>query len=56
MTFDRDAAARKRSHHPGVGDLSLLHEVLQLGEDGQRLTVYQAPPGTADYDALTCCR
>jgi hypothetical protein len=43
----------KTFHHPAVGDLSLHHEVLRVGEGGQRLAVYQAPPGTPDYDALT---
>jgi transcriptional regulator with XRE-family HTH domain len=43
----------KRFHHPVVGDLALMHEVLQLPGDGQRLAIYQAAPGTAGHDALT---
>jgi transcriptional regulator with XRE-family HTH domain len=41
----------KAFHHPEVGDLTLGFEVLNL-EDGLRLSVYQAEPGTADHDAL----
>lgn len=41
----------KSFHHSTVGDLTLHHEVLRV-EHGQRLTVYLAPDGTADHDAL----
>jgi hypothetical protein len=34
-----------------VGTITLSYEVLQLG-DGQRISVYQAAPGSADEDAL----
>jgi transcriptional regulator with XRE-family HTH domain len=43
----------KTFHHPVVGTLTLQHEVLRLSEEGQRLAVYQAPPGSPDHDALT---
>lgn len=56
--WHRHDAARRRGgqktfRHPVVGTLTLHHEVLRLGEGGQRLTVYQAAPGTPDHDALT---
>jgi len=41
----------KAFHHPGVGDFTLGFEVLDL-EDGLRLSILQAEPGTADHDAL----
>jgi transcriptional regulator with XRE-family HTH domain len=43
----------KTFHHPLVGDLTLQHEVLRLSDEGQRLAIYQAPPGSPDHDALT---
>ncbi len=43
----------KTFHHPAVGTLSLQHEVLHLSDEGQRLSIYQAPPDTPDYQALT---
>jgi transcriptional regulator with XRE-family HTH domain len=42
----------KTFHHPGVGAITLQHEVLHLADEGQRLSIYQAAPGTADHDAL----
>jgi transcriptional regulator with XRE-family HTH domain len=44
---------QKAFHHPAVGDLTLEYEVLHLGDDGQRLTIYQAVRGTSDHDAMT---
>jgi len=41
----------KAFHHPEVGDFTLSYEVLNL-EDGLRLSILQAEPGTADHDAL----
>jgi transcriptional regulator with XRE-family HTH domain len=41
----------KKFHHPEVGNFTLGFEVLHL-EDGLRLSVYQAAPGTPDHDAL----
>jgi transcriptional regulator with XRE-family HTH domain len=43
---------RKAFRHPRVGEFTLTTEVLYL-EDGQRMTLYQARPGTRDHDALT---
>lgn len=43
----------KTFHHPDTGTLTLHHEVLQLTDEGQRLAIYQATPGTPDHDALT---
>ncbi|MCP2339925.1 helix-turn-helix transcriptional regulator [Actinomadura rupiterrae] len=43
---------RKTFRHPRVGDLTLDFEVLHLGEDRQRMTIYQAEPGTPDHDAM----
>ena len=42
----------KPFRHPRVGEFTLTYEVLYLA-DGQRMTVYQAEPGTRDHDALT---
>ena len=41
----------KAFHHPEVGDFTLGFEVLNL-DDGLRLSILQAEPGTADHDAL----
>ena len=44
----------KRIHHPLVGDLTLDFDTLDLvADDGQRLSVYTAPPGSPDLDPLT---
>jgi hypothetical protein len=42
----------KTFQHPTVGKLTLTFEVLHLGDDGQRISVYQAAPGSTDQDAL----
>ena len=42
----------KHFRHPAVGDLALVTEVLRFGDDGQRMTVYQAEPGSADETVL----
>lgn len=42
----------KPFRHPRIGDLTLTNEVLYL-PDGQRMSVYQAEPGSRDHDALT---
>lgn len=41
----------KTFQHPEVGNLTLGFEVLNL-DDGRRLSIFQAEPGTADHDAL----
>jgi transcriptional regulator with XRE-family HTH domain len=41
----------KTFRHPQVGTITLAYEVLQLG-DSQRVSVYQATPGSTDQDAL----
>ena len=41
----------KTFRHPQVGPLTLSYEVLHLSE-GQRISVYQAAPGSTDQDAL----
>lgn len=43
---------RKVFHHPIAGDMTLWHEVLRLSDNGQRLGIYQAPPGSPDHGAL----
>jgi hypothetical protein len=44
---------RKRLHHPVVGDLELVYEVLALPTDpGLSLVVYGAEPGSASQDGL----
>ena len=42
----------KPFRHPRVGEFTLTTEALYLA-DGQRMTVYQAEPGSRDHDALT---
>jgi transcriptional regulator with XRE-family HTH domain len=42
----------KTFRHPRVGTMTLTYEVLRLGDDGQRISVYQAEPGSTDQDAL----
>jgi transcriptional regulator with XRE-family HTH domain len=42
----------KPFRHPQVGEFTLTNEVLYLA-DGQRMSVYQAEPGSRDHDALT---
>lgn len=41
----------KRFRHPQAGEFTLTYEVLYLA-DGQRMTVYQAEPGSRGHDAL----
>ncbi|MEU6749713.1 helix-turn-helix transcriptional regulator [Spirillospora sp. NPDC046719] len=43
---------RKTFHHPRVGTFTLDFEVLHLDADRQRMSVYQAEPGTPDHDAM----
>jgi transcriptional regulator with XRE-family HTH domain len=43
---------RRPFRHPRVGEFTLTTEVLYL-ENGQRMTIYQARPGTRDHDAMT---
>lgn len=38
--------------HPVIGPLTLANEVLATADDGQRMLIYQAAPGTAEHDAL----
>ena len=43
----------KRFHHPVVGDLTLTFEALDLAaDDGLRMSVYSAEPGTPSDDAI----
>jgi transcriptional regulator with XRE-family HTH domain len=42
----------KQFRHPQVGELTLTNEALYLA-DGQRISIYQAEPGSRDHDALT---
>jgi transcriptional regulator with XRE-family HTH domain len=41
----------KTFRHPKVGTLTLTYEVLQISER-QRISIYQAAPGSPDHDAL----
>ena len=43
----------KTFQHPSVGKLTLHQEVLHLSDDGLRVSIYQAEPGSADETALT---
>lgn len=38
--------------HPVIGPITLANEVLRPAGGDRRLLVYQAPPGTAEHDAL----
>jgi transcriptional regulator with XRE-family HTH domain len=43
----------KRFHHPVVGDLTLAFEALDLAaDDGLRISVYTAEPGTPSHDTV----
>ncbi|HEY7429986.1 MAG TPA: helix-turn-helix domain-containing protein [Streptosporangiaceae bacterium] len=42
----------KTFRHPRLGMITLTYEVLQLDADGQRMSVYQAAPGSTDEDTL----
>jgi transcriptional regulator with XRE-family HTH domain len=41
----------KTFRHPHVGTITLAYEVLHL-TDGQRISIYQAAPGSTDHDGL----
>jgi transcriptional regulator with XRE-family HTH domain len=43
----------KNLQHPAIGKITLHQEVLHLSDDGLRLNIYQAQPGSADETALT---
>ncbi len=44
---------RKVYRHPDAGRLELTYEAFDVARsEGQRLVVYQAPPGSPDHDAL----
>jgi transcriptional regulator with XRE-family HTH domain len=43
----------KTLRHPTAGKITLHQEILNLSDDGLRLNVYQAQPGSADATALT---
>lgn len=38
--------------HPAIGPITLANEVLSSAGGSQRMLIYQAPPGTAEHDAL----
>ncbi|MFF0013226.1 helix-turn-helix domain-containing protein [Streptomyces sp. NPDC005374] len=38
--------------HPAIGPITLANEVLSSAGGSQRILIYQAPPGTAEHDAL----
>jgi transcriptional regulator with XRE-family HTH domain len=43
----------KTLHHPLVGDLTLAYEALELlGDNGQRILVYTAEPGSPSHEGL----
>ena len=43
----------KNFRHPTVGKLTLHQEVLYLSDEGLRVNIYQATPGSTDENALT---
>ena len=56
--WERYDVRPRRSHpktfnHPDVGPLTLHHEVLRLSDEGQRLAIDQAEPGSACETAVT---
>jgi transcriptional regulator with XRE-family HTH domain len=42
----------KRFRHPRVGEITLTYEVLHIGDEGLRMSLYQAAPDSPDEDAL----
>jgi hypothetical protein len=51
VKFHRTGA--KNLHHPVVGELSLAYEALELpGDNGQRILVYTAEPGSPSEQSL----
>ena len=42
----------KTLQHPAIGRITLHQEVLHFSEEGMRLSIYQAEPGSADETAL----
>ena len=51
MKFHRTGA--KKLHHPVVGELTLDYEAMDLpGDNGQRILVYTAEPGSPSDDGL----
>jgi hypothetical protein len=49
----RTSDGEKLFHHPDTGMMTLSHENLDLVRpSGQRIVVYMAAPGSADYDAM----
>ncbi|MFF4978320.1 helix-turn-helix domain-containing protein [Streptomyces sp. NPDC001083] len=55
--WQRHDVRRRRSgtetfHHPDAGTMTVSFEVLRLDHEGQRITIYQAQPGSRDRDAL----
>ncbi|MEU8780996.1 helix-turn-helix transcriptional regulator [Streptomyces sp. NPDC048637] len=53
--YDVEARGGGQKHfqHPEVGSMCLTFEVMAIFRtDGQRLVIYQAPPGTPDHDAM----
>src|SRR5690606_42040702 len=49
----RKVGTQKAFHHPAVGTVTTTWEVLRTSDDGIRITVFQAEPGTPDHDALS---
>ncbi|MFD5637845.1 helix-turn-helix domain-containing protein [Streptomyces sp. NPDC127077] len=45
-------AGQTAFQHPVIGAVTLANEVLSPAGDGRRVLIYQAPPGTAEHDAL----
>ncbi|MFF2364062.1 helix-turn-helix domain-containing protein [Streptomyces sp. NPDC058122] len=45
-------AGQTAFQHPVIGPVTLANEVLSPAGDGRRVLIYQAPPGTAEHDAL----
>jgi hypothetical protein len=47
----RHGSVIKQLRHPGVGELMLECEVLDIARDGHRLVLYNAAPGSPSADA-----
>ncbi|WP_218004629.1 helix-turn-helix domain-containing protein [Microtetraspora niveoalba] len=48
----RRPSDRKTFCHPVAGEITFLYESLEIEPGGQRLAIYQTPPGNPDHEAV----